>query len=288
MRFSKYQALGNDYLVVGESELRGASASRVARALCDRHLGVGADGVLVSGRRDAAGRFPLRILNPDGSEAEKSGNGLRIHARHLWDQRCVGAEPFDVLTAGGPVRCRVTDEGRTVSVEMGRVSFTSRDVPASGPEREVLREPLVLDGRRLEVSALSVGNPHCVVLCDDPSPERARELGPRLEVHALFPNRTNVQLVQVEGAHRIRLEIWERGAGYTLASGTSSCAAAALCVRLGLCASPVTVRMPGGELQVELTEDFQATLTGPARKVADGRLSAEFLANAPLHASEGR
>ncbi|MDJ0853549.1 MAG: diaminopimelate epimerase [Myxococcota bacterium] len=278
MRFSKYQALGNDYLVVGEAELGRALASRVAEALCDRHFGVGADGLLLAGARDAEGRFPLRIYNPDGSEAEKSGNGLRIHARHLFDLRLVDSEPFEVRTPGGTVRCRVHDDARSVSVEMGRVSFASDEIPVAGPEREVLGEALELAGRSLRVNAATVGNPHCVVFCDDPSPEQARELGPLLETNALFPRRTNVQLVQVEGRHRIRLEIWERGAGYTLASGTSSCAAAAVSVRLGLCDSPVTACMPGGELRVELSPDYRVTLTGPVGKVVDGRLCDGFVA----------
>ncbi len=278
MRFSKYQALGNDYLVMAEAQLAGAAAPRLAQALCDRHFGVGADGLLIAGVKDAGGGFPLRIYNPDGSEAEKSGNGLRIHARYLFDQRLVGAAPFEVRTPGGSVRCRVHEGARSVSVEMGPVSFASREIPVAGPEREVLRETLEVAGRRLEIHAATVGNPHCVVLCADASPERARELGPELERHELFPRRTNVQLVEVLDRHRIRLEIWERGAGYTLASGTSSCAAAAVCVRLGLCESPVTARMPGGALRVELSGDFRATLTGPVGRVAEGRLSEEFAA----------
>jgi len=278
MEFVKYQALGNDYLVVEADALGGAPSPELARTLCDRHFGVGADGVLVSEGPAADGRVGLRILNPDGSEAEKSGNGLRIHARYLWDRGCVGDEPFEVHTAGGRVRCQVQDRGRSVRVEMGRARFEAAEVPVAGVVGEMLCHPLEVAGQRLELSALSLGNPHCVVLLGSVSPELAREIGPHLERHALFPNRTNVQLVEVRGRHAIRVEIWERGAGYTLASGSSACAAAAVCCRLGHCDSPLRVHMPGGELHVEVDAEFRLVQTGPVVRVAQGRVGVELLA----------
>jgi diaminopimelate epimerase len=278
MRFSKYQALGNDYLVLEEADVGGPLSADLVRALCDRHFGVGADGVLLALPPADPGRFGLRIFNPDGSEAEKSGNGIRIYARYLFDRKRVDAAPFHVDTPGGPVACRVLDEGDRISAAMGPVRFRSAEIPARGPEREVLRETIEVLGRPLEISAASVGNPHCVVLVDAASAELAKQLGPQLEHHPLFPKRANVQLVQVLGAHAIRIEIWERGVGYTLASGTSSCAAAAVCCRLRLCKSPVRVQMPGGELRVEIDAGFAATLTGPARKICEGVLSGELLA----------
>jgi diaminopimelate epimerase len=219
----------------------------------------------------------LRIWNPDGTEAEKSGNGLRIFARYLWDRQCVGSEPFTVATAGGTVTCRVAEQGRSASVDMGEVSFESRRIPVQGPPREVLRETLVLDGRAFEYSAATIGNPHCVLLRDRVSADEARSLGPLIETEPRFPNRTNVQFVQVLDRHRIVIEIWERGAGYTLASGSSSCAAAAVVVRLSLCDSPLTVRMPGGTLSIVVDEGFRARMTGPVCKVADGTLCREAL-----------
>lgn len=277
MEFAKYQALGNDYLVVEASQLPDGSVPALARAVCHRHFGVGADGMLVSEAAPERG-FSLRIFNPDGSEAEKSGNGLRIHARYLWDTGRVGGDPFEVATAGGRTRCRVLDGGRRVSVEMGRVSFRSSDVPVSGAEREVLDEALELGGRRLELSAVSLGNPHCVLFPGEVTAELACEIGPLLERHAMFPKRTNVQLAQVLDRHALRLEIWERGAGHTLASGSSACAAAAVACRLGRCASPVTAHMPGGELRVELDAGFQATQCGPVAHVARGVLGHDLLA----------
>ena len=277
MKFHKYHALGNDYLVLDPSVEPELDAA-VVRRICDRHFGVGSDGILL-GRRDAsAGGFRLRIFNPDGSEAEKSGNGLRIFARYLWDTGQVGDDDFSVATKGGIVHCQVRESGRAILVEMGRASFDSETIPVAGAKREVIGEELVVDGERLRFTGVTVGNPHCVIHVEEVSPALARRLGPRLESHALFPNRTNVQFVKVLGAHRLQIEIWERGAGYTLASGSSSCAAAAASVRLGLCEGDVEVVMPGGSLQIGVSDDFTLTMLGPATKVADGTIAAEALA----------
>ncbi|MDJ0868011.1 MAG: diaminopimelate epimerase [Myxococcota bacterium] len=282
-RFAKYHALGNDYLVMeaGDFAALGAAAtpalseSAVARRLCERQRGVGGDGVLLRG--PAADGFALRILNPDGSEAEKSGNGLRIFARYLFDRGEVAEAAFAVVTPGGRVRCQVLDGGGAVRVEMGRVSFHSRDVPVAGPPREVLREPIEVAGQALELSAATIGNPHCVVLRERLDPEETALLGPRLERDARFPNRTNVQLVRVVDRGRIEIEIWERGAGRTLASGSSSSAAAAVAHRLGLCDSEIVVCSEGGEQRVEIGPDFEVALTGPVTRVADGRAWPELL-----------
>jgi diaminopimelate epimerase len=260
MRFVKYHGLGNDYLVIERAAWKGPIDPARVRLLCDRHRGVGSDGVLLVD--DASGTPRLRIFNPDGSEAEKSGNGLRILARYLRDEGRVGGEPFAVETAGGRVVCRV--HGESITVDMGRVSFDSEAIPVAGPRREVLREHVQVDGRDVEFSAASVGNPHCVVLRDVVSAAEARRLGPLLERHPSFPNRTNVQLARVVGRDTIRIEIWERGAGYTLASGSSSCAAAAVARRLGLVGPHVRVEMPGGTLDVDVGDDWSLRQTGPA------------------------
>jgi len=276
MRFFKYQALGNDYLVLEPRDF-GRLTAPVVRRLCDRHFGIGSDGILLGEVTSAVDRFSLRILNPDGSEAEKSGNGLRIFARYLWDTGLVGDEPFSVDTLGGTVRCHVRDSGRAVFVEMGRASFDSEEIPVAGPRRDVIGEVIEVDGESLRFTGVTVGNPHCVVHTDDPTPALAQRLGPLIETHALFPNRTNVQFVKVLAPDRIQIEIWERGAGYTLASGSSSCAAAAASVRLGLCTGAVTVVMPGGTLGIGVTDEYGLTMLGPARKVADGTLAEELL-----------
>jgi diaminopimelate epimerase len=275
LQFAKYHALGNDYAVVEAAALGGADAGRFAERLCDRHRGLGADGLLV---REAGAAHRVRIWNPDGSEAEKSGNGLRIFARYLFDLGAVGTEPFDVETAGGRVRCTVRAGGRSVAVEMGRVRFASEAIPVAGPPREVLREPIEAGGERLEFSAATIGNPHCVVLRERATAEDARRLGPILERDARFPRRTNVQLVEVVDRAQLRVEIWERGAGYTLASGSSACAAAAVTHRLGLTDAHVTLHMPGGSLAVSLSPAFDAFLEGGVTRVAEGTLAAEAFA----------
>ena len=280
MRFHKYQGLGNDYVVLERTDPGGADPPKaLVRRICDRHYGIGSDGILVEDVAPGGG-LALRIFNPDGSEAEKSGNGLRIFARHLWDQGRVGDAPFAVVTRGGTVQCQVREGGRMVFVEMGVARFDSGLIPVAGPPREVVDEPIDAGGERLRFTGVTVGNPHCVVHVDEPTPELARRLGPLLETHALFPERTNVQFVRVLGRHRIAIEIWERGAGYTLASGSSSCAAAAASVRLGRCSGYVTVGMPGGSLEIGVGEDYALTMLGPVGRVADGVIADELVRDA--------
>ena len=181
MDFVKYQALGNDYLVVGAEAIGDRLTPAVVRRICDRHFGVGSDGILVQGPRDANDQFTLRIFNPDGSEAEKSGNGLRIFARALWDAGSVQDAPFPVITLGGLVTCQVVAQGQAVIVEMGQVRFTSDDIPVTGPSREVLQETLIVNGQAVEYSAATVGNPHCVIFRDHVSEIETRTLGPLIE-----------------------------------------------------------------------------------------------------------
>ena len=277
MRFTKYHAVGNDYLVINPADLPPDLPDDWVMRVCDRQRGVGADGVLLGPLPTTTADFALRIFNPDGSEAEKSGNGLRIFARYLHDQQRVDKTPFTVETIGGTVMCRVHDDGRTVTVAMGRVSFDSRDIPVSGPLRTVLDEELSAGGRTFRFSAATIGNPHCVVVLDTPTPALAQTFGPLIERDARFPNRTNVQFVRVEGRSSLRMEIWERGAGYTLASGSSSCAAAAVAHRLGLCDAQVAVTMPGGVLHVTVDDDWTVTLTGPVTSVCRGETAPELL-----------
>ena len=199
--FAKGHALGNDYLVVDPTALSFPLDAIAVRRLCDRHRGVGSDGVLVlaPSHRAAAG---LRILNPDGSEAEKSGNGLRIFARWLAEEGRVAGDRFTVETPGGVVAChlrRIDGRIEDITVEMGSATFHSEAIPCAGPPREVVAEDVEVDGRAVRITAVSIGNPHCVVFVDDPGRADLHRLGPALEHHPLFPRRTNVQLVRVEG-----------------------------------------------------------------------------------------
>ena len=275
MRFYKYHALGNDYLVLDPADLPAGTELTVAqiRVICHRNFGAGSDGILWGPLPSPRAPFGLRIFNPDGSEAEKSGNGLRIFSRYLQDAGRVAPAPFQIETPGGRVRSVIRADG-LIMVDMGVVSFASAKIPVVGPAREVLNEKISIQGREFTYCAATIGNPHCVLPLPEISPELARRYGPDLEVHPNFPRRTNVQFLQVLDRANIRIEIWERGAGYTLASGSSSSAAAAVAHRLGLVDRHVTVHMPGGTLEIEIGEDFAITMTGPVTKVAEGALVA--------------
>ena len=259
----KYQALGNDYLVL---DLPGPLDEVVALlpSLCDRHLGLGSDGLLAYDPQS----MTVRIFNPDRSEAQKSGNGLRITAAHAVLVHGAG-ERFELRTAdrANPVRVLSTDGTEiTTELDIGRPSFRAADLPASfdgEPEQVELETP----AGRVEAVLVSVGNPHCVVFGQRVTKERCLELGPHLEHHPAFPERTNVQLCEVVDRARVRAEIWERGAGYTLASGTSASAVAAACMRRGLVDDRVTVTMPGGDLALRREASGNLIQSGPARRV---------------------
>ena len=276
MKFFKYHALGNDYLVIDPQDWPLPLTPLQIRAICHRNFGVGSDGILLGPLPSDQARFALRIFNPDGSEAEKSGNGLRIFSRYLWDRQRVKNEEFNIQTPGGVVKARVLDDGKTVRVEMGQVSFQSDRIPVTGPPREVINETIAVSGRTFTFCAATIGNPHCVIPLPEISAELARQYGPLLETDARFPKRTNVQFLKVLDRKNIQIEIWERGAGYTLASGSSSSAAAAVAHRLGLCDSSLTVHMPGGKISIEIGEGFSILMTGPVTRVAEGLISGEM------------
>jgi len=278
--FVKSQGLGNDYLILDGSQLSFPLTPEAVRTICDPHFGIGSDGILLVGPAVAGADVSVRIFNPDGGEAEKSGNGVRILAKFLWDHAYIACPECAISTLGGPVRARLLLDGervRTISAEMGRATFQSGEIPVAGPPREVVGEPLLVDGERLTVTCVSVGNPHCVVFVERLEEGQVRRLGPKLEVHPSFPNRINVQFAAVRGRDRVAILIWERGAGWTLASGTSSCAVVAACVRNGLTDRRVTVECPGGELAVVVTGGWELTLTGPVSEIGRGTLSADLV-----------
>jgi len=269
MRFHKYHALGNDYLLLDPKDGLVLAPSQIER-ICHRNFGLGSDGILYGPLQSEGADFGLQIWNPDGSEAEKSGNGLRIFVRYLFDQQKVGNDSFFVSTKGGVVACRVDRGSDLIEVEMGRVSFHSSEIPVTldGAPREVLNETLLVDGKSYRFCAATIGNPHAVLPLDDVSEELARELGPTIENNlSLFPNRTNAQFLKVLDRNNIQIEIWERGAGYTLASGTSSSAAAAVARKLGFCDENIAVHCPGGVIQVAVDGDYSIRMTGPAARV---------------------
>ncbi|HEY7128311.1 MAG TPA: diaminopimelate epimerase [Nitrospira sp.] len=281
--FFRGHGLGNDYLVMDPKELSFTLTPSAIEAICNRHWGLGSDGILaVVPSRQAD--FGLRIFNPDGSEAEKSGNGLRIFARYLHGTGKTKKTHFTVETKGGLVTIDLhldrRGEASSVTVEMGRATFTPSALPCTLPVKELIEQSIEAAGRALRFTGVSIGNPHCVLFKKAGSSwsrEELLTLGPALEHHAIFPKRTNVQLAVPTGAKELTILIWERGAGETQASGSSSCAAAVAAVRLGLVTSPVVVSMPGGALVIDVDKDFSLTMQGPVAEVARGSLSASFV-----------
>ena len=281
--FFRGHGLGNDYLVMDPKELSFKLTPRNIELICNRNWGVGSDGILALAPSKKAD-FGLRIFNPDGSEAEKSGNGLRIFARYLHATGKTKKTHFTVDTKGGLVTIDLHvdrhGDASSVTVAMGRATFEPAALPCTLDAGELIQQPIEAAGRPLLFTGVSVGNPHCVVFRkagESWSREELLAIGPALEHHALFPKRTNVQLAVPTGPKEIFILIWERGAGETQASGSSSCAAASAAVKLGLVNSPVTVKMPGGTLNIEVAKDFSLTMKGPVAEVARGTLSPSFV-----------
>lgn len=276
MKFYKYHALGNDYIVIEPGSFTGNLTPEQIRKICHRNYGVGSDGILYGPFETKEADFALRIFNPDGSEAEKSGNGLRIFAKFLFDTGKAKSSSFTISTKGGVVNAKIHKGGQSITISMGQVSFDSAKIPVAGPSREVINEEMEIDGEIIKFSAATIGNPHCVILSDEISKALAQKLGPKIETEARFPNRTNVQFMKVLDRANIKIEIWERGAGYTLASGSSSCAAAAVAHRLGLCDSRIGVHMPGGQIDITISDNYLITMTGPAEKIMQGEIAKDF------------
>jgi diaminopimelate epimerase len=250
MRFSKWHALGNSYLVVERADA-GALVPDQVRRLCDVDTGIGSDGLLEVVTRSGA-RAEILIWNPDGSVAEMSGNGVRIAAR--WLSEAIGADRVTIVTAGRAIDATMLG-GPDVLTDVGDV---------------VVGEPETIDADgEVELTTASVGNPHAVIRIDSATRNDLLRIGPAVETHVRFPQRTNVQLVRVDGPNDLSVLVWERGAGETSSSGSSSVAAAAVAVSRGWCVSPVTVHLPGGDLFVEL-DGLRATLTGPAEQICRG------------------
>jgi diaminopimelate epimerase len=266
--FVKSHGLGNDYVVVDAATFGVALTPERVRLLCNRNLGLGSDGVLEVDVREST--F-LRIWNPDGSEAERSGNGLRIAAKFLAEHGYAKGDEFVIETVAGPVKTRVFRAGPgrrvdAVRLEMGRATVDRAE------------RTLDVEGVALDVTLVSVGNPHCVVFGQPMTRDRLFELGPKIENHARFPKRINVQLAEPLTRERVRALIWERGAGHTLASGTSSCAVAAACVDRGLADAHVTVEMEGGTLDIDVAADLSLVMKGPVEEVFVGAISPDLAA----------
>jgi diaminopimelate epimerase len=274
VRFEKWQALGNDYLILESARLPWELTATRIEWLCDQHFGVGADGVLLlSPSDDPEFVADLRIFNPDGSEAELSGNGAREAILYLRRNGWTEEDEFAIGTVAGPIRPTITGE-LTCSVDMGRASTSSKDFPSGGSDG---RGTLEAGGRRWEFQHVSIGNPQCAILvpADELDELELGEIGPGIEGHSLFPNRTNVSFLAIDGS-RVRARIFERGVGETLSSGTGAGGAAVTAFLRGA-ESPLVVELEGGELQVAISEDLDVRLDGWAEPVFAGELAPELV-----------
>lgn len=272
----KYQGLGNDYLVLDPNKNRVQLQGKKIALLCQRGFGLGADGILY-GPIEIDGKMGVRIFNSDGSEAAISGNGVRIFAKYLKDAGYVQKKNFKLYTGNGPVEVTfLNEDGSRLRVSMGKLSFWSDEIPVIGERREVINEDMVFGRTLYPVTCVSIGNPHCVIPMREISKPLVCKIGDYSEIARYFPNRINTQIMQVMDKENIAIEIFERGAGYTRASGTGACAAAGVAYKLGLTNSKVIVHMPGGELQVEVEDDWNVYMTGDVFYVAKMTLSNEF------------
>ena len=278
--FVKSHGLGNDYIVLDQNKLSFNLTPEIIRLICHRNYGIGSDGILLLTSIETD-KFGLRILNPDGSEAEKSGNGLRIFSKYLYEYGYTNNKNFQIDTLGGLVSSELDiDDGvvKYVTVEMGSAIFNSSEIPVEGEEREVVNEEMRINGDICNFTALSVGNPHCVIFSDELDVEYIKKVGPLIENNEMFPNRINVQIAKVISEDSIDILIWERGAGYTLASGSSSCAVAAAAVKNSLTNNDVAINMPGGTLNINVRDDWSIRMKGPVEEVATGIISNDLIA----------
>jgi len=275
--FAKMHGLGNDFVVVNGfiEHLDDSVLGNLARNICDRNFGVGADGLILVLPSESAD-YRMRMFNPDGSEAQMCGNGIRCVAEFAYERG---------ITRNNPVRVETLDGGKTlevsvvdgaveaVRVDMGRPKIERQEIPTTMPgSGPVIAQPLELDGRNLSVTCVSVGNPHCVTFVGDVESFPVRELGPRIERHPLFPERTNAEFVEIRNRREMRMRVWERGAGETLACGTGACASVVASVLNGKTERAVTVHLSGGDLQIEWLEDGPVVMTGPAVEVFTGEV----------------
>ena len=271
----KYHGLGNDYLVFdpnkNELELNEANV----KMICNRNVGLGSDGILEGPLLGE--HLAVKIWNPDGSVAEKSGNGVRIFAKYLKDAGYVQKKNYELMTDGGIVEVTyLNEEGSRLRISMGKSSFVSEEIPVIGERREVINEDMVFGNNLYPATCVSVGNPHCVIPMQEISKELVCKIGVHSERARYFPERVNTEIMKVTDRNNIAIETYERGAGYTMATGTGACAAAAVAYKLGLTENKMLVHMPGGDLQVEITDDWNVYITGDVFYIAEIKLSTEF------------
>lgn len=273
----RYHGLGNDYVVFDPNKNEFELTPESVAAICNRNAGLGSDGILEGPILKENGMH-VKVWNPDGSISETSGNGVRIFAKYLKDANYVQKKNFKLFTANGEAEVTfLNEDGSRLRVSMGKLSFWSDDIPVTGERREVINEDMVFGRTLYPVTCATVGNPHCIIPMREISKHLVCKIGEYAEMARYFPNRVNTQIMKVTDRENIAIEIYERGAGYTLASGTGACAAAGVAYKLGMTNNKVIVHMPGGELIVEIEDDWTVFMTGDVFYVAKISLSNEFV-----------
>ena len=273
---TKYQGFGNDYLVLDAKKNQLQLQGKKVALLCQRGFGLGADGVLY-GPVEMNGKMGMRIFNSDGSEVAISGNGVCIFAKYLMDNEYVTEKKFAIETLSGTIEVECLNARATeFRVNMGKASFLSKEIPVTGEIREVIDEPFTFKQKEYKATCLTVGNPHCVIFMDQISPEKVRELGPYVENADDFPERVNLQICRQIDKGNLDIEIWERGSGYTKASGTGSCAAAIAAYRKGLMENRINVNQPGGMIQIDIQDDGTIFMTGTVGYIAEISVAESF------------
>ncbi|RPI03462.1 MAG: diaminopimelate epimerase [Ignavibacteriae bacterium] len=278
--FVKSHGLGNEYVVLDSESVGFPLNESNIKKICNVHFGIGSDGILLKVPSRNAD-FGLNIFNPDGSEAEKSGNGLRIFSKYLFDYKWSKGNNFTVETKGGIVRASVIesikDRARVIKIDMGKALFESTVIPVNCSKPECIDEPLSVGDAQFAINCVSVGNPHCVILREKLDSDEIKKYGPQIENNKMFPHRINVQFAKVLNDSEVEILIWERGAGFTLASGSSSCAVASVLYKKGLIQSTAAVHMLGGTLKISIDKLWNLQMTGEVKQIAEGVLSADLL-----------
>lgn len=277
IKFTKMNGLGNDFILVEGMDVteKGLNYSEMAKKMCDRNFGIGADGLIIVNPTDIKADTDARwrIINSDGSEPQMCGNGIRCFAKYVNKKGIVNAKKFTVWTLAGTITPEILDNGE-VKVDMGKPILEAAKVPVNIEGLDcVINYPLDINGKEFEITAVSMGNPHCVIVTEDDSYSLAREYGPVIEKHPIFPEKTNVEFVKVLSRNNIKIDVWERGCGITLACGTGACASTVAAVLNGLTDNMVKADLPGGSLTIEWNKDIPDSsvfMTGKAEFVFEG------------------
>ena len=275
MKFVKSHGLGNDYIVIDGKQLKKKLSKKTIVKICDRNFGIGSDGILILDKSKKAD-FKLIIYNPDGTQAEKSGNGLRIFSSFLFNHGYTKKKVFTIETKGGIVTSEFIKKTKNISyfkVDMGKAEFKSKNIPVKIKEILAVSKKIKIKNKTFVFTSVSVGNPHCVIFLEQISSKIAKEYGPYIETNKIFPKRINVQFAKIINRNKVEAEIWERGAGYTLASGSSSCAIVSAGYKLGLLDNEVKVKMPGGTLKISIDKNYNLNMEGPVEEICTGNLS---------------